>query len=176
MKEINFGIESSIPLKMDRWVDGVQPKTDKEYMEQAKKKIYTNEKGELIIPANSIEAVIRYSANELVGPKKGKAIKQTIMSTLFVKEDLKLGIKKYDEIVKDIVTRTVGQRITRVPTYRPLIKKWKASGTIQLITDELSFEFIKQALINGGMKWGLLSHRPKFGRFIVTKFTNGKEV
>ena len=97
----------------------------------------------------------------------------TIISASFVffKDDLDLGIKDYDGIVMDIVTRTKGKQQTRVPTYRPLIKSWKAKGTLQIIEgDGLTDEFLKQAIQLAGLKYGLLSNRPDFGRFKLNKW------
>jgi len=174
MLEVNFEIQSICPLKMDKWVEGQQPKTDLEYMKQAEKKAYRNDKNEIVIPAEAIKAVIRNAGSELMG-RKGKSIRQTIRSSLFPKEDLPLGTKKYDLIAKDIVTRGKGEKVTRVPTYRPLIKQWKTHGTIQVVSGELSADFVKQCLEVGGLKYGLLSHRPEFGRFVVTKWEVKKD-
>ena len=129
MKEINFEIESMVGLKMDNMENIIfkaQPKTDEGYKKQAPFKVYRNEKGNLIIPKKSIKACLREGCKDLVGKLKGKAIEQTIKAFVFFKDDLDLGIKDYDGIVMDIVTRTKGKQQTRVPTYRPLIKSWKA--------------------------------------------------
>jgi hypothetical protein len=173
MKEIKFEIESLCPLKMDKWVDGTQPKTDEQYRKFAEQKAYRNKKGELVIPCDAIKTIIRNASKELVGVKKSKNIERVIRSGLFIKEDgegLSLGKKDHDGIVRDIITRTEGKKQTRVPTYRPLIREWKTKGTLNLFDDELSPDFIKQALSLGGIRYGLLSHRPDFGRFKITKW------
>ena len=79
--------------------------------------------------------------------------------------------------VRDIVSRKASAgKITRVPVYRPLIKEWKISGEIQ--TFDVPFDFVKESLQLAGMRFGLLSHRPQIGRFVVNKFevkNNGKK-
>ena len=171
-KKINFEIESLCPLKMDNFVDEEQPKTDEGYRKQARKKVYANKSGELVIPKQCLKASLRLSANELVGIKKGKNMRQTIRAFLNVADDLRLGRKKPDSIVKDMVTRKgTGDKVTRVPTYRPFIEKWKAKGQIEYVPEgSLTNDFIKQALELAGLKYGVLSHRPEFGRFIIKKF------
>jgi len=73
--------------------------------------------------------------------------------------------KKYDEIVRDIVSRGVGDKVTRVPTYRPLIKEWTCKGVIHSFG--VPVEFVKECLGLAGLRYGVLSHRPEFGRFVV---------
>jgi hypothetical protein len=63
-----------------------------------------------------------------------------------------------------------------VVSYRPKIDKLKCEGTITIPTG-LDANFIKQALELGGLRFGLLSYRPEFGRFILNKWAvnnNGK--
>jgi len=171
MKQISFELESMCPIKMDNFVSGPQPKTDEGYKKQAEEKTYINDKGNLCIPAAALKATIKIAAGELAGMKKGKNVKQAIRAFLFIKDDLDLGTKKYDCIARDMVTRGKGDKVTRVTTYRPLIKEWKAKGIIEYIEDGmLEPKFIKQAVELAGIKYGLLSHRPEFGRFSIKKW------
>jgi len=178
---LNFEIEGLAPLKMDRWLDEQQPKNEKGYMEQAKQKVYSDAKGNLAIPNNAIKASMRFASSEVGKKMEGKKNRQTIKSAVFI-EPMELTllnksnkpIKTYDEIVRDIVERKgSGDKVTRVPTYRPLIKKWKAKGKI--IAYGVPFEFIKEVLELAGVRYGLLSHRPEFGRFIVTKLVEERK-
>jgi len=176
MKEIEFELEGVSDLIMDKWADAeVKCKTKEDYARQAESKIYTNEKGELVIPANAIKAALREASSELVGIKKGKAMRQIIRACLFIDDHLPLGKKKHDGIREDVVSRTEGKKITRVVAYRPFVKKgWKANGRLTYIPEgNLSPEFIKQAMELAGFKYGLLGYRPEYGRFIVKKFENG---
>jgi len=169
MRELEFEIEGVCPLKMDKWVDGKQPKTKEGYLEQAKEKAYRDDGGNLAIPAEAIKAALRFAANELVGIRKGKAVRQTIRACLFLEPDMiSLGKKDYDLIDQSIVTRGKGDKVTRVPCYRPLIKNWNGKFKIKYIEgSDLTDDFIEQSLELAGLKYGLLSHRPDFGRFLV---------
>ena len=174
--KIECEIESMSPLKMDNFVAGNQPKNDAEYIKQAEKKTYKNTKGELVIPAEAVKATLKAAASELCGIKKGKNMRQAIRSFVFFNDDMSLGKKEYDLIDKVMVTRGKGEKVTRVPSYRPLIKEWKAKGIISIFpnTDGIDASFLKSAMELAGLKYGLLSHRPEFGRFAVKSWKVAK--
>ena len=174
--KVDFELEGIAPIKMDKWLDLPQPKNEKGYMEQAKQKTYTDDENNLAIPANAIKASMRMASSEVGGKMQGKKNRQTIKAQVFIHPlMLSMGKKDYDEIVRDIAVRGTGDKVTRIPTYRPLIKEWTVSGVMTLFGVPL--EFAKEVLQLAGMRYGLLGHRPEFGRFIVKKFevNNGKK-
>ena len=172
--KIRFGIKGISPLKMDRWHGLDDPKTPEGYKKQAVDKCYRDEKGDLAIQAAAIKAAMRLASSELGKKMEGKKNRQAIAAGLFIKPDmLSLGKKKYDEIAEDVVTRKgTGDKVTRVVSYRPLIREWDATGTFHIIG--LPQGFVKQTLELAGLKYGLLGHRPEFGRFVVTEFKEVK--
>ncbi len=172
--KVEFEIEGVAPLKMDRWHGLPDPKTPEGYKKQAIGKVYRNEKKESSIPANAIKACMRYASSELGKKMEGKKNRQMIQAGVFITPImLSMGKKEYDFITEDVVTRKgTGDKVTRVVSYRPLFEKWKCSGTMNLVGVPLGFA--KQALELGGLKYGLLGHRPEFGRFIVNKFEEAK--
>lgn len=163
-----FEIEGLGDMKMDRWLDDPQPKNEAGYQLQAEKKIYTDKNGDLVIPADAVKAAMRFASSEVGKKMEAKKNRQTIKSTVFFENDLPLGKKEHDGIVRDIVARGVGEKVTRVPTYRPLIKDWKAKG--EMIVFGTPEAFIKECLELAGLRYGLLSHRPEFGRFTIKKW------
>ena len=178
MEKIEFELESVCPLKMDKWQDGLQPKTPDEYKKQAEGKIYTDEKGYISIPSTSLKAALKLAASELSDSQKkytGKKMRQSISAQVFIQPaNMKIlpETKKHNGIIQDIVTRGMGDKVTRVTTFRPIINKWKIKGTLNYLG--LSSKFLKEALELAGFKYALLSHRPEFGRFIITKFQEVK--
>lgn len=178
MEKIEFELESVCPLKMDRWQDGLQPKSPEEYKKQAEHKIYVDEKGYISIPSTALKSCLKWASSEIADNQKkysGKKMRQSISAQVFFQPNyLRIlpETKKHDGIVEDVVTRGVSDKVTRVTTYRPIINKWKLKGQIAYIG--LSPDFLKQALELAGFKYGLLSHRPEFGRFIITKFKEAK--
>lgn len=175
IKSTQYEIElvSLCPLKMDRWLDLPQPKSKEGYKEQAKQKIYTDDKGMIGIPANSIKASMRLASSEIGKKMEGKKNRQTVSSAIFFdKQIYTLGMKKPDMIVEDIVTRGMGDKVTRVSTYRPLIKEWKIK--VVITSFGATKDFVEQSLTLAGIRYGLLSHRPEFGRFKIKSFKEVK--
>lgn len=172
IKTIEFEIEGvpGVPLKMDKWLDLPQPTSTEGWLEQAKEKAYRDENGDLCIEARAIKACMREAyADDTFGKMKGKKHRQEIRAQLFVHPlVLTLGKKDYDGIAEDVVSRKTGAKITRVTTYRPLIKEWKCSGVIKVFG--LEEKLLKQIMEVGGFKYALYGYRPEFGRFIVNKF------
>jgi hypothetical protein len=170
MEKIQFEIEGISPLKMDKFVEGQQPKNDDGWMKQASEKAYRDEKGNLAVPSGALKAAMRLAASQVGRKMEAKKHRQDIAAMVFVEGDnLSLKKKDYDCIAKDIVTRKgQGDKVTRVTTYRPLIKEWKVSGYINNFG--IPKEFLKECLELAGIRFGLLSHRPEFGRFKVNKF------
>lgn len=176
MKKIDFEIKGICPLLMDNFPMGKKaPSTEAEYMKQAPEKAYRDGSGNLALPSKALKASIR-EASSLIGKKtEGRKRRDLIRATLFIEPDmLSFNKKDYDAIDCQMVTRGKGEKVTRVPTYRPLVKEWKASGTMWLM-DGLTSDFVKEALETAGMMKGVLSYRPEFGRFIVTRFKEVKD-
>jgi len=172
-----FRLEGIAPLKMDKWVDfeGKEPKTPDEYKKAAILKAYRTEEGELGIEARAIKACMRFASSRLGKKTDSKKNRQAIQAGVFITPDiLSMGKKDYDEITSDVVTRKgTGDKVTRVISYRPLIKEWGVEGEIALLA--VTPNFAHEALELGGFLYGLLSHRPEFGRFIVKKFEVEKQ-
>jgi hypothetical protein len=162
-------LQSTSPLKMDKWLNDAQPKSEAGYKKLAEKKVYTDTKGNICIPACAIKAAMKFASSEIGKKMEAKKNRQTVQSAIFFdKEMYSIGKKKPDMIVEDVVTRGVGEKVTRVKTFRPLIKEWKIK--FKLISYNVTKDFIEQSLERAGFRFGLLSHRPEFGRFIIKSF------
>jgi len=167
--EYEADLESLSPLKMDKWLNEPQPKSEAGYKKQAELKIYTDEKGSICIPANSIKASMRLASSEIGKKMDAKKNRQTVSSAIFLEKDMyPIGKKKPDMIVEDVVTRGQGDKVTRVKTFRPLIKDWKIK--IKIVSYGATKDFVQQSLELAGGRFGILSHRPEFGRFEVKSF------
>lgn len=172
IKKVEFELEGLCPLLMDKY--DMQPsnlKTPEDYEKAAEKKIYADENG-LFIPGAAIKASIREASSELGMKRDGKKNRQMIRAGVFV-ENCYLNKKKHDGIVSHVVTRGKGDKVTRVITYRPIIKNWKVKGVMNLIA--VPSDFVHQALQLAGIKYGILAYRPEYGRFTVTKFNEVKQ-
>jgi hypothetical protein len=172
IKKFEIELEGLCPLLMDRFdTEPSNLKTQEDYIKSAEKKVYVDKDG-LIIPGVAIKATIREASSELGMKREGKKNRQMIRAGVFI-EDLKLGKKTHDGIVSHVVTRGKGDKVTRVMSYRPIIKEWKAKGKMSLIG--VPSDFVKQALELAGVKYGLMSYRPEFGRFVLKSFKEVKQ-
>ena len=166
MKKVEFELEGLCPLLMDKYAGDSKARSQEDYKRDAEKKVYADEKG-LFIPGAAIKACIREAISELGQKRAGKQNRQMVKAGVFI-NDMHLGKKNHDGITEHLVSRGMGSKLTRVMSYRPIVKTWKASTTMTLIGIES--DFVRQALELGGLKYGVLSYRPEFGRFIVNKF------
>ena len=115
---------------------------------------------------------MRLASSEIGKKLDAKKNRQTVSSSIFFdKEMYPIGKKKPDMIVEDVVTRGLGDKVSRVKTFRPLIKQWKIKVIIVSYNPvSATKDFIQQSLELAGIRFGILSHRPEFGRFTVKSF------
>lgn len=179
VQEVEFELESICPLKMDKWIDEQQPKNEEGFKKQAPKKVYTDAKGNLAIPASAVKAAMKFASSEIGKKMEAKKNRQTIKSGVFFPDEMLTILPKSnkpDSIVRDIVTRGQSDKVTRVAAYRPMIKSWKVAGKM-LLYPTVPTDFAKNCIELAGIRFGLLSHRPEFGRFVLKKWevANGTE-
>ena len=172
--EVEFELESLSPIMFSMYLDEAQPKTPEGYQEQGPRKVHRDVSGDICITPEMILATVRAAAGDIAPRGKGKAMRREIMAGLYFREEMfSMGKKEPDEIDKRPVIRGKGEKTTLVMCYRPLIKEWKITGTMILI--ELQPRFVKQAFDRAGIRYGLGSYRPRFGRFAVTKWEVKKQ-
>lgn len=59
----------------------------------------------------------------------------------------------------------------RIVRHRPWLKKWTLSFEIVILDDDaLPFEVMNAIMTTAGQKIGIGDYRPRYGRFIITKF------
>jgi hypothetical protein len=172
--EVEFELESLSPIMFNMYLDEPQPKTSEGFRDQGPRKCHKNESGNICITSEMILASVREAIGDIAPRGKGKSMRRDVMAGLFFKEQLyPIGKKEPDDIDARPVIRGKGEKTTLVICYRPMIKEWKIAGTMILI--DLQPQLIKQALDRAGMKVGMGSYRPRFGRFIVTKWEVKKQ-
>ena len=174
IEKIEFTIKGISPIIFDRWdSNGPEIKNSKDAQMYAIKKLYLNSKKELCIPAEAIKACMKRAAGELGKKTEAGRNRQSISSGLtFEDELLTTGYKEATGIKEERAVRQVGKKVTCVPMFRPFLKEWKVTAKANVFA--MPVQFVKQALDLAGVRFGLLGHRPEFGRFIVTDFKEVK--
>lgn len=115
-----------------------------------------------------LQAIIkRLSAYKIVGQRQ-KTYKELGIGALNISPEM----IPHKNQTWGVDSRTVVIPATRGRTVRlrPRLENWELDFTIEIINDSLPVEVVKGALDDAGREGGLGDYRPRFGRFIVTRF------
>jgi hypothetical protein len=150
----------------------------KDYTQEWRDKLYTSN-GQIVQPSSHIEgAMVKAAAGFKITGKRGKSYKDLFSANIVIDPlDIPHGIPVPDELDEDadkplyIDMRPVIIQRARVVRLRPTLKPgWELSFTINVNDDELPFEILSDVLTLAGKTVGIGDYRPKFGRFMVTRF------
>ena len=169
MERYKVKIKGVTALLMNKWCNELQEiKQDK--IEYAKKRLYTNDKGEPVIPAEWIERALMIVAREeqVKGFKKLKY--SSILPGNLIIEPRYIVFEhngmKVDE--RTVVIPSTGGRVIR---YRPRFDEWKATFEITILDERITQEILQKLLIEAGRRIGIGDGRTiGFGRFILEEF------
>jgi len=151
----------------------------KDYSQEWKEYLYANAAGQIYQPSSHIEgAMIKAAAGFKVTGKRGKSYKDLFSANVFVDPvEILHGIALPEELDTDgdkplyLDMRPVVVMRARVVRIRPTFKPgWELAFTINVIDDEVGNEIVNDVLILAGKTVGIGDFRPKFGRFMVTRF------
>lgn len=173
MKTINVEISGIAPLLQNRFPIEEQGQNQS----KAKKKVYDPEveakkclyqrDGKIFQPAEHIyQSIIRASVDFKFEGKK--SYKDVVTSSIVVEPE---EIPMISEKPYEIDTRPVVIQRARVLKWRPLFRNWKLQFKITILDDtNIQASTLKEILDKAGLTKGIGDYRPRFGRFMVTKF------
>lgn len=156
---------------------GIKPENTKRHTsgihndpEEWKDRVYKQPNGRLGHPGAAIESALVKSAREFKADKR-RSYAEIVKASCFVNEKfIDLGVKKPDEVNRASVVNpnTRGRGFS----YRPQLNPgWKGTFSLTIQNSEvIPIERVKEILDHAGMMVGIGDWRPKFGRFICTKF------
>lgn len=172
--KINVTIRGITPLLQNRFPESeqVEDKTRKRagtIDEDVEKKLYRLPDGTIYQPAEHIlAAMVKASTNFLIVGKKKKSYKDLVKSAIIIEpECIPHKIQKWVIDKRSVVNPATRGRQIRS---RPRFDEWELDFKIITYEKQLPFEVIKQILDYAGMYVGIGDFRPRFGRFVVTKF------
>jgi hypothetical protein len=175
-KKYEIEVTGVAPLLMHRFdvaehSEGVSKKKKKVYMvkEDAENSCYRNKEGKLFMPNEWFYvALVKAGTKQIYDGKK--TYKDIFKSGLIVEpEEIILDQQKYEIDLRGVVVQRA--RIVRA---RPKFAKWSASFEITILDEDLiSAQVLKEALEHAGQN-GVGDYRPRFGRFMVSKFKETK--
>jgi hypothetical protein len=155
----------------------------RDYSKEWHEYFYETPSGEIYQPATHFEAaMIKAAVNFKITGKGRKTYKDLFRAAVFVSpEQILHGVKVPDELDTDgdkplyLDMRPVVVSRARVVRIRPAFKPgWKLEFQIEVIDDQIQPQLVNDVLILAGKTVGIGDFRPKFGRFMVTKFEAGQ--
>jgi len=167
MNTIDVSIKGTAPLLFHRFAEGIGGKpdpniTDREIAEQY---LYVNESKKIYTPNDHIERSLQKAGTQFKF-KGRKTYLDFIKSGVFITPDA--IVHKNQEWVPD--KRAVVIKGARIMRVRPRMDNWELDFTMEIINAELDFKVLNDILVYAGQYIGIGDYRPKFGRFLVSKF------
>lgn len=151
-----------------------------DYTQEWKEYFYANSDGEIYQPASHIEGtMIKAAVNFKVTGRGRKTYKDLFRAAVFVTPD-EIHHDSFtvpDELDTDadkplyLDMRPVVIQRSRVVRIRPAFKAgWELEFTIEVLDDQIAPELVQDVLALAGKTVGIGDHRPRFGRFAITRF------
>ena len=168
-----FEIEGTSPVMMHKFNGQDEEKRLKElpHKEQAEYHAYRTDDGDLALPAMWLRGCLIQGFIEKAPVKEKQRTKRRVSPRIRIEPVMMtLGTKDYEIDVRSVPSPQTGRGGTRDICVRPIIKQWKAKGTLVSGLDE-SRE-MRKWLEYAGEEIGIGSDRiDGYGRFKVTSFT-----
>lgn len=180
--KFNVTIRGIAPLLMHRFSEekltrptvrtGDRALSDKDKKAAATPYLYV-QKGKLVQPSSHIEGAMVKAATELKLAGSGKkTYKDLVKSSVFVfPEMIPHKNQAWEVDGRPVVNPTTRGRSM---CYRPRLDSWELSFHVEVLDNRADPNAIKEILNIAGVRNGIGSYRPRFGRFEVTSFKETK--
>lgn len=158
---------------------GKQKTGEVNYSEEWRQYLYANADGEVYQPALHFDgAMVKAAAGYKIQGARGKTYKDLFKGNVFCSPDEILhGIKTPNTLDADadkplyLDVRPVVVQRARVVRIRPAFKPgWKLDFEITVLDDQVPANVVNEVLSLAGRTVGIGDFRPRFGRFMVTRF------
>jgi len=176
-------IKGTVPLLMqspqsmiqDR-IDGKNTKRGREEItieEEAKRCLYTDSSGNIIVPSLCLLASIKSAAvNRLVPGKGKKTYKNYIYSGIRI-SPVNIPLQTSNGWEVDLKSVVIGS--ARIVKARPRFDDWSLEFDLSIVDPVIVSSALKEIIIDAGKYNGLLDFRPLFGLFSVETFEKIKK-
>jgi hypothetical protein len=170
---IECSIEGTAPLLQHRFDDkkdtekAIKVGGKRDYSGAAEASLYRGVDGVIYQPSTHIEgAMLKAASNYQIGGRGKKTYRDLFKSAVLVSPDA-IPHKIQDFTIDRRAVIVMRARIMRE---RPLFAVWGLDFEINIMDDQIPDEVVNQILCHAGQYVGIGDFRPKFGRFMVTKF------
>lgn len=195
MYSVNVSVEGIAPLMQHRYPlpdfeelsKGGKKKTgETDYSQEWREYLYADKEGNIFQPAVHFDgALVKASAGYKIQGARGKTYKDLFKGNVFTSPDeIPHNIKVPENLDTDadkvlyLDVRPVVIQRARIVRIRPCFKPgWKLDFVIEVLDDQIPANVLNEVLQLAGKTVGIGDFRPRFGRFMVTKFEvcrNGK--
>lgn len=192
MYTVNVIVEGISPLMQHRFPlpdfsdigkGGKVQTGEKDYSQEWKAALYTTPDGQIYQPATHFDgALVKAAAGYKIQGGRGKTYKDLFKGNVFVSPDEILhGVEAPESLDNDadkplyLDVRPVVIQRARVVRIRPCFKVgWKLSFEITVLDDQIPSNVVNEVLVLAGRTVGIGDFRPRFGRFMVTRFEVSK--
>lgn len=185
--QVDVQIKGVAPLLQNKFgqeaiiaAESVKKRTGEiDWSQEWRDKMYLDEDGYLVQPGEQIIAAMAKAATAFRIKGRGKkTYKDMVKASIFIDpERISHGMKPPNEPstndpndVFTIDVRRVVIRGSAVLRARPRLNQWGLAFMLQVMDDQFPEETVKAILDEAGEKIGIGDFRPRFGRFIVTRF------
>ena len=168
MRKINCSIKGVSPLLQNRFVDTSETrKTKQEYndKDETEIRLYKDSEGVIYQPSEHIERSMQ-KAGANFKYKGRKTYLDFIKAGVFITPDFIPHKNQNYETDK----RPVNIQKNKIMKCRPIFKEWELDFQIEVINPDIADKTLNEILVYAGSFVGIGDYRPKFGRFILTKF------
>lgn len=175
MYRVAVEIEGITPLLQNKYIEPQEIPQKKgeahDSPELVPYKLHKNDKGEIVVPSESIMRAMETVAGEFkVEGMKKATYKNLLPGNIYIEpEGIKIEPQSYVIDKRPVVNPVTRGRIMR---YRPKFEKgWRLAFIIHVFDDRIKKEVLKHILEEAGRRVGIGDgRRIGMGRFIVTKF------
>jgi hypothetical protein len=192
MYTVLVSVEGIAPLMQHRYPlpdfgdlsKGGKKKTgEQDYSQEWREYLYLSPEGDIYQPATHFDgAMVKAAAGYKIQGARGKTYKDLFKGNVFVSPDaIYHGVKVPDELDADadkplyLDVRPVVIQRARVVRVRPCFSAgWKLDFEITVLDDQLPKNVLNEVLTLAGRTVGVGDFRPRFGRFMVTRFEDAK--
>lgn len=186
MKTINVTIEGVTPLICNAFTDKAQMEATNGNRlstvgdrgtprEIAESKLYTDEKGNPVIPQpNLFRAIIDGGKFFKAGKSKVTTNKSSLIPACVSIDAIHIKIESREGWTTDTRPVRIPSTGGRILAHRPMFNDWKLSFRVEVDTDILSVKMLREILDAAGKRVGLGDFRPDckgpYGKFNVTSW------
>lgn len=188
MYTIDVSVEGIAPLMQHRYPlpdfedlskGGKKRTGETDYSQEWREYLYVTSDGEIYQPATHFDgAMVKAAAGYKIQGQRGKTYKDLFKGNVFCSPDSILhGTKAPESLDTDgdkrlyLDVRPVVVQRARVVRVRPCFKTgWKLDFEITVLDDQIPANVVNEVLTLAGRTVGIGDFRPRFGRFMVTKF------